>query len=176
VADIRLALIAAVAENRVIGHRQALPWRLKTDMQRFKRLTMGKPVIMGRKTHESIGKALPGRTNIVVSAAGGVATEGVMVATNLGDALSVARRHARADGVDEVFIIGGEQVYRAALPIADRLYITHVDAAPEGDAHFDPIDPATWRAVSSEPVPAGGNDTEATTFAVYERIGPGDQG
>ena len=165
----RLAIIAAVAENRVIGNRQALPWRLKTDMQRFKRLTRGKPVVMGRKTHQAIGRPLPGRTNIVVSQSPELTTGEVIAAASFDEAVAMARRRAEADGADEVMVIGGEQIYRAALPIADRLYITHVDAAPDGDAHFDPIDPAAWRAVSSEAVPAGPDDTSATTFVVYER-------
>lgn len=169
--EARLALIAAVAENGVIGRGRDLPWRLKSDMKRFRRLTMGKPVVMGRRTFEAIGRPLPGRTNIVVSRRTGFASDGMIVAASLDDALAIARRQAVNDGVDEVLVIGGEEVYRAALPRADRLYITHVAATPEGDARFPPIDPAVWRAVSREAVAAGDRDSAPTTFVVYDRIG-----
>ncbi|MEX0851974.1 MAG: dihydrofolate reductase [Bauldia sp.] len=168
---IRLSLIAAVAENGVIGRGDGLPWRLASDLKRFRRITMGKPVVMGRRTFESIGKALAGRTNIVVTRRAGFAADGVGIAGSLDDALAKARRQAEHDGVDEVVVIGGAEIYRAALPLAERLYITHVAGAPDGDARFPAIDPALWRAVSREGVAAGEGDSAATTFVVYERVG-----
>jgi dihydrofolate reductase len=168
---IRLSIVAAVAENGVIGSGSALPWRLSTDLKRFKALTMGKPVVMGRKTFETIGKPLAGRFNLVVTRQGGFAPEGVTVAPSLEAALMAAEEEARATGDDEVMVIGGGEIYRAAIGLADRLYITHVEASPEGDTHFPPIDPAHWRAASAERLPAGPKDSAATTFVVYERIG-----
>lgn len=164
-----VALIAAVARNGVIGADNAMPWRLRTDLQRFKQLTLGKPVVMGRRTFESLGKPLAGRLNIVVTRQSGYAPEGVTVAAALEAAL--ARAAAEAGPCGEVMVIGGGQLYAEAIGRADRLYITHVDAAPDGDTHFPAIDPATWRAVSRESVPAGEKDTAATEFVVYERLG-----
>jgi len=168
---IRLSIIAAVAENGVIGSGDALPWRLSSDMKRFKALTMGKPVIMGRKTFATIGKPLAGRVNIVVSGQSGYAPQGVTVAPNLAAALVKAEAGARATGDEEIMVIGGGEIYRAAIGLADRLYITHVETAPEGDTHFPAIDPAHWRATTAERLPAGPKDSAATTFVVYERIG-----
>jgi dihydrofolate reductase len=173
---IRLSVIAAVAENGVIGDRNRLPWKLTSDMKRFKAITMGKPVIMGRKTFEAIGKPLAGRVNIVVSGQSDFAPDGVAVAPSLEAALVAAETGARASGDEEIIVIGGGEVYRAAIGLADRLYITHVEAAPEGDAHFPAIDPARWRAVSAERLPAGPKDSAATTFVVYERIAPAVSG
>ena len=167
---IRLALIAAVAENGVIGADGGMPWRLRSDMNRFRQITMGKPVVMGRKTFVSIGKPLFGRVNIVVSSQAGYRPEGVTVAPSLAQALVVAEETARATGDDEVMVIGGGRVYADAIGLADRLYITHVAASPDGDTRFPPIDPAVWRAVSAEPLPAGDRDSAATTFVVYDRI------
>jgi dihydrofolate reductase len=170
----RIALVAAVAENGVIGLSGALPWRLSSDMRRFRRLTLGKPVVMGRKTFESIGKPLADRVNIVVSGRPDFAPKGVVVAPDLDRALALARQHAGAGG--EVMVIGGGAIYAAAIGRADRLYITHVAASPPGDTHFPPIDPDAWQAVSREAVPAGDKDTAATTFVVYERTGTGASG
>jgi dihydrofolate reductase len=169
VTGIRLSLIAAVAENGVIGAGGKIPWRLSTDMRRFRRLTLGKPVIMGRKTFGSIGKALEGRINIVVTRQAGFAADGVLLAPSLETALAIAGEPAMAAGGDEVMVIGGGEVYAAALPLADRLYITHVEAAPEGDTKFPFIDPGKWRATASERNPAGAKDSAATTFVIYER-------
>ncbi len=173
---IRLSIIAAVAENGVIGDRNGLPWKLSSDMKRFKAITMGKPVIMGRKTFEGIGKPLAGRVNIVVSGRGDFAPEGVTVTPSLEAALVAAEEGARASGDEEIMVIGGGEIYRAAIGLADRLYITHVEAAPEGDTHFPGIDPARWRAASAERLPAGPKDSAATTFVVYERIAPAVSG
>ena len=145
-----------------------MPWRLSTDMRRFKRLTMGKPVIMGRKTFASIGKALPGRANIVLTRGGGRPPEGVLYAASLDAAIAIAA----AQGEGEAMVIGGGTVYAETIDRADRLYITRVDAAPEGDTYFPPIDPTVWKGISSEAVGAGEKDSAPTTFVVYERIAP----
>ena len=171
-----VVLVAAVARNGVIGREGALPWRLSTDLQRFKRLTMGKPVIMGRKTFESIGKALPGRLNIVVTRSPGFAPDGAQVAPNLDAALKLASDDAKRTSASEVAVIGGGEIFSAAIGKADRLYITHVEARPPGDAHFPAIDPTVWRPASSERIAPGEKDTEATTFVVYERAGTSASG
>ncbi len=166
---ITISLVAAVARNGVIGEGGGMPWRLSSDMRRFKALTMGKPVIMGRRTYESIGKPLSGRTNIVVSRRQDFRPGGVTVVPSLDAAVSVAEAEARRAGVSEAMVIGGGEIYAAAIDRADRLYITHVEATPEGDVRFPAIDPALWTPVATEPVPAGGKDAAATTFVVYER-------
>jgi len=171
VSAVRIALVAAVARNGVIGRDGEMPWRLSTDLKRFKRLTMGAPVVTGRKTFEAIGKPLPGRVNIVVTRSAGYAAEGAVVAPDLESALVYAEKEAALSGVDEVFVIGGGEIYAAAIGRADRLYITHVEASPEGDVHFPPIDPTVWREVASERIAAGAGDSEATIFAVYDRAG-----
>ncbi|MEJ0098040.1 MAG: dihydrofolate reductase [Bauldia sp.] len=160
----KLALVAAVARNGVIGVGQGMPWRLSTDMRRFRALTMGKAVIMGRRTFQSIGKPLAGRRNIVVTRAGGLFPEGVDLASSLDAAVALAGTDAA-----EIMVIGGGEIYAGAIGRADRLYITHVEATPEGDTHFPPIDPAVWEATSSERAPAGEKDTAATEFVIYER-------
>ncbi len=172
----RVSLIAAVAANGVIGEGTGMPWRLSSDMKRFKALTMGKPVVVGRKTFETFGKPLPGRTNIVVTRQAGYRPEGVIVASSLDDALARAAAVAQAAGGDEVMVLGGGQIYAAAMERADRLYITHVAAEPGGTAHFPPIDPGAWHAISREAVPAGEKDSAATVFAVYERTGSAETG
>ena len=162
-----LALIAAIGTNNVIGHAGAIPWRLSTDQRRFRQLTLGKPIVLGRKTYESIGRPLPGRPNIVISSRP-VAGE-VFVARSLDDALEQAATICASSGADEINIGGGGVLYAATIDRADRLYITHVEASPEGDAFFPAIDPAIWRATSSEHVPAGEKDSHASTFIIYER-------
>jgi dihydrofolate reductase len=171
--DIIRSLIAAVAENGVIGVAGGMPWKLSTDMKRFKNLTMGKPVVMGRKTYDTIGTPLAGRVNIVVSHRPDFAPDGVRVAPSLTAGLIAAEETARASGDTEVMVIGGGTVYAAAIPLADRLYITHVETRPEGDVMFPAIDPAAWRAVSAERFPAGPRDSAPTTFVIYERLGGG---
>lgn len=163
-----VSIVAAVADNGVIGSNSKMPWRLSTDMKRFKRLTMGKPVVMGRKTFESIGKPLPGRLNVVVTRQPGFRPEGVAVAASLDAALAMA---AEAADKGEVVVAGGGEIYAAAIGLADRLYITHVAARPEGDTRFPDIDPAVWRATATETVPAGEKDSAATRFVIYERVG-----
>lgn len=168
----RISLIAAVAENGVIGLGQAMPWRLSSDMRRFRQLTMGKPVIMGRKTFATLGKPLSGRTNIVVTRDRSFASPGAITAHSLDDALA----SPEAGAADEIMVIGGGEIYAAAIGRAERLYITHVEARPAGDTLFPAIDPASWRAVREEQLPAGEKDSAATRFVVYERQGWGARG
>lgn len=167
-----LSLIAAVAENGIIGLDGVMPWKLSTDMRRFKSITMGKPVIMGRRTFESIGKPLPGRVNIVISRRGMRQVGDAVMVRTLGAAVTAAIAAAAASDVVEAMVIGGGEIYRAFMPQAGRLYITHVALEPEGDVSFPPIEPDRWREVSSEEVPAGPNDSAASRFAIYERAEP----
>lgn len=166
-----VAIYVAIAENGVIGREGGLPWRLSTDLKRFKAGTMGKPIIMGRKTWESFPRRpLPGRLNIVVTRDKGYRAEGGETVSSLEDAITLARIRARCmANVDELCVIGGGQIYAQALPLADRLHVTHVLGSVDGDTAFPPIDPAIWRFVSAEHVPAGEKDTHATRYAVYER-------
>ncbi|KFL27482.1 diacylglycerol kinase [Devosia sp. 17-2-E-8] len=166
---IKIAMIAAIGSNGVIGAGNAMPWRLPSDFAHFKRTTMGKPLIMGRKTFESIGKALPGRINIVVTRQKGYQPDGVLVIDSLDAAIDHARTIAEAEGVDEVFIGGGGELYREAMPLADRLYITEVDLAPQGDTVFPSIDHNVWVVVDEPEVPLTGKDTASFRVKVYER-------
>ena len=168
---VRVSLIAAVAKNGVIGDGTGMPWRLSTDMQRFKRLSMGKPVVVGRKTFEGFGKPLQGRTNIVVSRHPQMWPPGVIAARDVAAALDIARAEAERSVGDEVMVIGGGEIYAETIGLADRLYVTHVDATPAGRTRFPPIDPAVWRELSRERVPAGPKDSAPTTFVIYERAG-----
>jgi len=166
-----VVLIAAVAENGVIGRDNGLPWRLSTDMQRFKATTMGKPIVMGRKTWESFPrKPLPGRLNIVVSRDPAYRAEGAETVTSLHDALKLAEIRSRCvSGADAICIVGGGEIYRQAIELADRLDITHVRASPEGDTRFPAIDPQEWREASAEDHPAGEKDSHSTRHVVYVR-------
>jgi len=165
-----VALIAAVARNGVIGAGDALPWRLSSDLKRFKALTMGKPLIMGRKTFQSIGRPLPGREVIVVTRDEGFAPEGVEVARDIDAALHLAETKACAAGVDEIIVAGGGEIYAQTIGRAGRLYITEVALAPEGDAHFPPIDPALWREVEREAGVRGPRDEADFAFVEYGRL------
>ncbi len=165
----RLALIVAAAENGVIGRNNALPWRLPEDLRYFKRVTMGKPIIMGRKTFESIGKPLPGRTNIVITRNPAFHAEGVNVVSSLEAALELAQHIALIDGAQEVVVIGGAEIYQAALPQADRLYLTEVHASVEGDAVLPAIDWSQWREVSRERHAAQPPNDYDYSFVCYER-------
>ena len=165
----RLALIAAVARNGVIGAGDALPWRLSSDLKRFKALTMGKPLIMGRKTFQSIGRALPGREIIVVTRDEAYAPEGVEVARDVDAALRLAEPRARKLGAEEIIVAGGGEVYAQTIARAGRLYITEVDLAPEGDAFFPPIDPTLWREVHRETGARGPRDGADFAFVEYRR-------
>ncbi len=171
---IPIVLVVAIAQNGVIGDDKApggMPWRLSTDMKRFKAITMGKPVIMGRKTYQAVGRPLPGRLNIVISR-GGFAAEGVVVCASAVEALEAARRWARDHDAQEICVAGGGQIYDAFLPLASRLHVTHVMDEPEGDTRFPDFDEAEWTVVSTEPVAAGDKDSARTLYAVYERNAP----
>src|SRR5262245_19441094 len=154
-----LVLVAAVAENGVIGQGGRLPWRLKSEMAHFRATTIGKPVVMGRKTYASIGKPLEARTNIVVSRDRGFAAMGVLVAPNVEAALEAARGDALRRGVDAIVVIGGAEIYAQCMAQADRLLITQVHLRPTGDTKFPIIDPATWSAAGrSEHEPGPGDE------------------
>jgi dihydrofolate reductase len=164
-----IALIAAVAANGVIGRDGRLPWRLKSDMAHFRNATLGKPVIMGRKTYLSIGKPLSARTNIVVSRDPSFAMPGVLVAPSIESALAVARGDALRRGSDEIAIIGGADIFRETLAVADRLLITRVELEPEGDVTFPSIDERCWEEISRAEHPRGEADDAAFTVSVYAR-------
>jgi len=165
----KISLIVAVAENGVIGRGGGLPWRLSSDLKTFRRLTMGKPMIMGRRTFQSIGKPLDGRDNIVVTRDPTFKVDGISTCESLGDALTLARVLAVTRGGDEIMVIGGAGVFDAALSVADRIYLTRVHAAPEGDTYFAPLDAETWHEVNREPLPQGPRDDFASTLFIYER-------
>ena len=156
--------------NGVIGKDGTLPWRLKTDLANFRAVTMGKPVIMGRKTWESLPKQpLPGRTNIVLSRDGSFEAKGAVVCDNFSEAVSIAREQATEDGVGEFCVIGGASLFELALARAQRIYLTEVDAEVEGDVTLSPIDESRWTEVRSQDHPAGEGDEHAFKIRVLER-------
>jgi dihydrofolate reductase len=156
-------VIAALAKNRVIGIENRLPWRLPEDLAHFKALTLGHPILMGRKTFESLGRPLPGRTNIVVTRNPDYSTAGCLVADSISGALALCR------DADEVFFIGGAELYAQAIPLADRLYLTEVDIEAEGDAWFPDYDRSAFREISRESHTGGKGDVLNFDFVVYER-------
>ena len=158
-----------MSRNRTIGRNNALPWHLPEDLKYFKRVTMGKPIIMGRKTWESIGRPLPGRTNIVITRDESFSAPGIKVVHSLNDALSVAESVGVIDGADEVVVIGGAQIYALTLPTADRLYLTQVHAEVEGDAHFPMFDLTQWHELGREDYSASGPNPYDYSFVVLER-------
>jgi dihydrofolate reductase len=168
---IEIILLVAVAENGVIGRDNVLPWRLKSDLQRFRRISMGKPVLMGRKTYESIGRPLTGRTNIVVSRRGDFAAPGIVAAGTIAAALDSARGDALRRGADAIVVIGGTEIFVQTMPLADRLEVTIVHAAPEGDTFFPAIDPQAWREAQRSAHAPGPHDDAAFTYITYERAG-----
>ncbi|MGB6352199.1 MAG: dihydrofolate reductase [Pseudolabrys sp.] len=165
----KVVLVAAIGDNFVIGREGQLPWRLKSDLQHFRNVTLNRPVIMGRKTHESIGKVLPGRTNIVLTRDLTWVAPGAVLATSLDAALSFARSDAAKRGVDEIMVIGGSDIFSATMPMADRLEITHVHASPEGDTVFPLIDPEVWQEQSRQDHFAGPDDDFSFAVATYIR-------
>lgn len=167
----RISLIVARGRNNIIGSDGDLPWRLSSDLKLFKAITKGKPVIMGRKTWESLPrKPLPGRLNIVVTRQAGYTAEGAQVVGDMGDAFDAAFIQANTDRVDEVFVIGGAQIYAAAMTVADRLYLTEVDAAPVGDAAFPEFSEKDWSELGREVYPASEVDDHAFVFRALERV------
>lgn len=147
-----ITLVVARARNGVIGNNGALPWHLPADLKRFKAITVGKPVVMGRKTFESIGRPLPGRHNIVLTRQAGWTADGVTVVPNLAEAVAAAGLDPRSRG--DIMIIGGAEIYALALPVATRIELTEVDAEPAGDTRLPPFDPARWQEVARVTHPA----------------------
>lgn len=164
-----ISLIVAVAENGVIGRDGTMPWRLSTDLKRFKSITVGHPVIMGRKTWDSLKKPLPERANIIITRDKSFSREGAIVAHSFSEARKLAEEEAVKAETDEIFVIGGGAIFKEALPFADRMYVTEILSSVEGDTFFPPFNPENWRALSSEMVPEGPKDTFPTRFVVYER-------
>lgn len=159
----RISLIVAMSRNGVIGKDNRLPWHLPADLKRFKELTLGHTIVMGRKTWESIGRLLPGRRNVIVTRNADLAVEGAVVADSLDAAL------AAGEGDDEVFVIGGEQIFRSAMALADRIYLTIVQAEFDGDTFMPAIDPSQWRRVRSESHAGTETSPLAWRFEIHER-------
>jgi len=164
-----ITLVAALAENDVIGRDNGLPWRLKSDMVHFRAITMGKPVVMGRKTFLSIGRPLPGRTTIVVSRDGGFAAPGIVVAPSVEAALTVARGDALRRGAERIIVAGGADLYAQTMPLAERLHITYVHRAVDGDVYFPAIDRSVWHETARDEHAAGAGDDAAFAFVIYQR-------
>jgi dihydrofolate reductase len=162
----RLSLIAAVAQNGTLGRDGRVPWHLPVDLRWFKRWTVGHPVLMGRKTFDSVGKPLPARRNVVITRREGFAPPGVEVARSVEEALQ------RVSGCDEIFVVGGAEIYRETLLRADRLILTHIHRDFPGDAFFPPFDATEWRIVSREEHPESESNPLPFTFVVYERARP----
>jgi dihydrofolate reductase len=158
-----VSLIVAAAANDVIGVDNRLPWHLSEDLRRFREITMDKPIVMGRRTHESIGRALPGRRNVVLSRSSGYAAEGCEVVGSLDAALSLLRE------AEEVMVIGGAALYREALPLARRIYLTRLHRPFDGDTRFPSLDNADWRAVEREDFPAGEERELGYSYLTLER-------
>ena len=166
-----IVLIAAVSENGIIGREGDMPWRLKTDLRHFRERTIGKPVVMGRKTFVSLGQPLKGRTNIVLSRNPEFEAAGCVVAGTIAQALEVARGDALRRGVDEIMIGGGSHLYRALLPSATRIELTRVHLSVDGDTAFPPIDEQQWAEVAREEPPQGSEDSARVTWLSYRRKG-----
>ncbi len=164
--SMKVSIIVAVAENGVIGRDNDLPWRLSADLKRFKALTMGHHLLMGRKTFESIGRPLPGREMIVLSRADPVLPDGVHLSRTVEEGI----KRARSYGEDELFVAGGASIYAATLPLASRMYLTWVRADVEGDVRFPELDLTVWTEVSREEVEAGEANEHPTAFCIYERV------
>lgn len=165
-----IALVWAMARNGVIGRDNKLPWYLPGDLKYFKRVTTGKPAIMGRKTYDSIGRPLPNRTNIIVTRSSGFSADGVRVVGSLDEAYDIAKADAEINGVDEIIVMGGAEIYRQALPHADRLYVTQVHADVEGDTYFPEVDWSQYREIGREDYQAEGSNPYDYSFLVYEKV------
>lgn len=165
----KIAVIAAMSQNRVIGKNNKLPWHLPNDLKFFKESTMGKPIIMGRKTFESIGRPLPGRQNIVITRNQDWQHEGVTTLPDVPSAILVATTAAEESGADEIMVIGGQQIYEQTLPMADRLYLTRVDADIEGDAFFPAFNANAYELVSEEAYSACSKNPYPYRFQIFER-------
>ena len=167
--SIRLSLMVAKASNRVIGRNNKLPWYLPNALKYFKQVTFGKPVIMGRKTWDSLGKPLPGRTNIVITRQTDFQAEGAKVVATLDEAVTLAENVAFIEGQDEAVVMGGAEIYALALPKTDRLYLTEVHAEVDGDTWFPEYDTSEWKEIGREDFPAEGPNPYDYSFVVYER-------
>ena len=167
----RTALMVAMSLNRVIGRNNALPWYLPEDLRYFKQVTYGKPVVMGRRTHESIGRPLPGRQNLVITRDPEWHRDGVTVVHSLGEAMARAEAQAFIDGAEELVVIGGSQIYAEALPLVDRLYMTEVHAEVEGDTFFPEVNWDRWQETFREDLPATDNNPFAYSLVTYDRAG-----
>lgn len=165
----QIVFVVAVAENGVIGRDNAMPWHLRSDLKRLKAITLGRPVIMGRKTFASIGRPLPGRTNIVVTRDKSFQAQGIVVATSLDAALVVARGDALRRFVTEIMVIGGAEIFAQWLTKADRLEITEVHATPEGDTFLKPVDLAEWQEIARTRHSRADGDTVDFSYVTYER-------
>jgi dihydrofolate reductase len=166
-----IVLIVAVAENGVIGRDNTIPWRLKSDQQRLKAMTLNKPVVMGRKTFESLRRPLPGRTNIVITRDAGYRAPGAVVTTSFENACAIALGDALRRSAVDIAMIGGVEVYMRSLPMADRLEITEVHASIDGDTRFPAIDLAQWEEVARVRNPAGPDDSSDFSYVTYRRRG-----
>jgi dihydrofolate reductase len=164
-----LCLIVAAARNGVIGRGGGLPWRIPSDLRTFRRLTLGKPVIMGRRTFQSIGRPLDGRDNIVVTRDPAFSAPGVEAVRALPAAIAIAERHAARRGAEEIMVIGGAEIYAEALPLADRIYLTEVQGEPEGETTFPHLDPAAWQEVRREALPPDPRDEYDCVLRIMER-------
>lgn len=168
--DIKTLIIVAVSRNGVIGRDGDMPWRLSTDLKRFKALSMGKPLVMGRKTFESVGsKPLPGRPHVIVSRNAVIEMPGVETATSVKEGLEQARVLASETGADALCVVGGGEIYRQTIADADELHVTHVETDLEGDTYFPAIEPALFELVEETAVPAGEKDNYPTRYAIYRR-------
>jgi dihydrofolate reductase len=165
-----IALIVAASENNAIGHNNQLPWHLPGDLQYFKAMTIGKPVIMGRKTFESIGKPLPGRDNIVISRQKDYSAEGIKLVSSLDEAIILGESINLINGAEEVMVIGGAQIYAEALDLADRVYLTRVHGQVEGDAYFPALDATSWRETGREDILAKEPNPFNFSYLVLDRI------
>lgn len=163
-------MIVAAARNGTIGRDNTLPWRLSDDLRYFRRVTMGKPVIMGRRTYDSIGRPLPGRDNIVVSRNPAFAAAGVRVVHGIDEAFSLAEASARSSGAGELMLLGGAQLYAEALPLIQRIYLTRVHADVAGDAHLPALEEGEWREISRQDHPADSRNDFPFSFIVLQRI------
>ena len=164
-----IVLIAAVADNGVIGAHGAIPWRLKTDQARLKAMTIGKPVVMGRKTFLSLRRPLPGRTNIVITRDSAFRAAGAVVTVSFEEARATALGDALRRSVDEIAVIGGAEIYAQWMPFADRLEITEVHARPEGDTRFAALDASCWEEVARVRNPPGPDDSAGFSYVTYRR-------
>lgn len=173
-ADASIVLIAALSDNRCIGRNNMLPWKLPGDLKYFRETTWGKPIIMGRKTWDSLGKPLPGRTNIVVTRQKDFAPEGARVVSSVDEAVAVAQSIALIEGVDEVMVIGGGEIFTQTLAQADKLYLTEVHAHVEGDAFFPDVDMSQYQETSRQEFAASGDNPYPFDFVRYTKLRAGD--